>query len=60
MKLSRVKRTEMDNIDMSGIVKYSAVIDNKIKWTMETDGIFHPHITKTQFKELIKSYYETK
>lgn len=54
MKISKLKRTEMKNIDLSNNIRYSAVLDGIKLIQYSTDGIFHKHLTMQEWEEYIK------
>jgi hypothetical protein len=54
MKISKLKRTEMKNIDLSNNIRYSAVLDGTKLIQYSTDGIFHKHLTMQEWEEYIK------
>ena len=58
MEISKLKRTELKHIDGSNNILYSAVLNNSELIQYTTDGIFHKHITKEEFKRLIIYNYE--
>ena len=56
MKISKLKRIEMKNIDGSNNIHYSAVLDGCKLIQYSTDGVFHKHLTKKEWKEHILKY----
>jgi hypothetical protein len=54
MEISKLKRTEMKNIDLSNNIHYSAVLDDTKLIQYSTDGIFHKHLTMQEWEEYIK------
>ena len=61
MKITNIKRTEMN--DLSNDIYYSAIINDTTLVQYKTSGgpySFHPHISKKQFKEMIKKEYGQK
>jgi hypothetical protein len=54
MKISKLKRTEMKNIDLSDNVRYSAILNGNKLIQYATDGIFHKHLTLQEWEDYIK------
>tara|TARA_R110000823_G_scaffold208760_4_gene339107 strand:+ start:302 stop:478 length:177 start_codon:yes stop_codon:yes gene_type:complete len=54
MKISKLKRTEMKNTDLSDNIHYSAVLDGTKLIQYSTDGIFHKHLTMKEWIKYIK------
>ena len=54
MEISKLKRTEMKNIDGSNNIRYSAVLNKSSIIQYETDGVFNKHLTIKEWKEYIK------
>ena len=54
MKISKLKRTEMKNIDLSDNVRYSAILNGNKLIQYSTDGIFHKHLTLQEWEDYIK------
>ena len=54
MEISKLKRTEMKNIDLSNIIRYSAVLGGTKLIQYSTDGIFHKHLTLQEWEDYIK------
>ena len=54
MEISKLKRTEMKNIDLSNNIHYSAVLDGTKLIQYSTDGIFRKHLTMQEWEEFIK------
>ena len=52
MKITDVKR--IDEIDLSGQIIYSAVIDGD-KIIICEDGFIRKHMTKAEFKKMVKN-----
>jgi len=53
MEISKLKRTETKNIDGSNNIRYSAVLDGCKLIQYCTDGVFHKHLTKKEWKKHI-------
>lgn len=54
MKISKLKRTEMKNIDGSDNIRYSAILNGNKLTQYKTDGIFHKHLTLKEWENYIK------
>jgi hypothetical protein len=59
MKITNVKRIEMDNIDLSGMVRYSAILNGNTLVQYQTDGIFIKHLSKEEWIAYVKKQYES-
>ena len=55
MKISKLKRTEMKNIDGSDNVRYSAILNGDKLIQYATDGIFHKHLSLKGWENYIKN-----
>ena len=54
MKISKLKRTEMKNIDGSDNVRYSAILNGDKLMQYTTDGVFHKHLSLKGWENYIK------
>jgi hypothetical protein len=54
MEITKLKRTEMKNIDLSNNIRYSAVLDGTKLIQYSTDGFFHKHLTMEEWIKYIK------
>ena len=57
MKITKLTRQEMNPIDGSDNVKYSAKLDNKIVH-YKTDAIWQDHLSIEEWEEKVKSIYQ--
>jgi hypothetical protein len=57
MKISKLTRQDMNPIDGSDNVKYSAKLDNDTLH-YKTDGIWHNHLSIEEGEEKVKSIYQ--
>ena len=53
MKVSDVKRVDMNSIDLSNNVRYSAIVNGKLI-QYQTDGAFNKHLTMREWSDYIK------
>jgi hypothetical protein len=54
MMISKLRRIEMNKIDGSDTIIYSAVINGYKVAQMKTDGCYIPHITITEWYNVVK------
>jgi len=57
MKITKLTRQEMNPIDGSDDVKYTAKLDND-KLHYKTDGIWYKHLSIEEWEEKVKSIYQ--
>jgi hypothetical protein len=58
MKIKKLSRRDQQPIDGSEFIKYHAEIETSTglyNVNYQTDGLFHPHLTLKQFKDMVKS-----
>ena len=53
MKVTDVKRIDMNSIDLSNNVRYSAIANGKLIH-YQTDGVFKKHLTTREWIDYIK------
>jgi len=57
MKITNIERIDMNPIDGSSVVRYSATVNNKtIRYS--TDGIWYKHLSIEEWEEKVKSIYQ--
>ena len=57
MKITNIERIDMNPIDGSDDVKYTAKLDND-KLHYKTDGIWYNHLSIEEWEEKVKSIYQ--
>ena len=57
MKITKLTRIEMNPIDGSDDIKYTAKLDNDTLH-YKTDGIWHNHLSIEEWEEKVKSIYQ--
>jgi hypothetical protein len=59
MKVSESKRTEMNTVDGSDIVNYSAIVNDSKMVRYSTDGLFRKHMSMEQWNDYVKKEFDS-